>query len=186
MNEAETIWLGFSIGHPWALGSTLTRTLTQCHLGHVCFGDQRGMFDPAYSGDRLHEWDWFLERYPTLQTVVQIPVPRAIDPRAFPLDKRKISIPRGLVYFFSRGRITSRNCMTRTREYLATCGLVLPRSVISPRDLYEDSHRRKAHECVIDAAHAVYCRSAGIACKLAAPEVPAGHGGTPERLGETE
>lgn len=175
--SVSSVWIGFSVGHPWSLDSTLSRVLTRCHLGHVCIGDQRGMFDPTFSGDHLRDWQWFLENYPTLQTVVQIPVPQAINPRAFPRDTRTTTIPGGLAYFFSRGRIPNRNCLTRVRDYLAACGLVLPRSVVSPRDLYEDSIRRAASEVVIDPAHAVYCRSARIAGPLASVKgVHAGDG----------
>lgn len=165
-DSVSSVWIAFSTGHPWALDSTLSRVLTRCHLGHVCIGDTRGMFDPTFSGDHLRDWQWFISNYPTLQTIVEIPVPKAIDPREFPRDKRKTTLAGGLTYFFTRGRYPNRNCLTRVREYLAACGLVLPRTVWTPRDLYEDSIRRACHECVIDPAHAFYCGPARIAGPL--------------------
>jgi len=176
-DSCQTVWLAFSSGHPWSLDSTLARVLTRCHISHVCVGDTRGMFDPTPSGDHFRDWAWFVKNYPTLQTLVEIPVPKAIDPREFPRDKRKTTIVGGLAYFFTRGRYRGRNCLTRTRDYLAACGLVLPRTVLTPRDLYEDSIRRACHECVIDTAHAFYCGSAGLAGPLAPEEgVPAVRG----------
>lgn len=182
-DSVSTVWLAFSSGHPWSLDSTLARVLTRCHISHVCIGDQRGMFDPTFSGDHFRDWQEFLSGYPTLQTIVEIPVPKAIDPREFPRDRRKTTLAGGLTYFFSRGRIPNRNCLTRVREYLAACGLVLPSSILTPRDLYEDSIRRARHECVFDTSHAFYCRSARISGPLDAVQgVRPGSSEQPERI----
>lgn len=188
-DSCSTVWIAFSMGHPWSHASTLARVLTGCHLGHVCVGDQRGIFDPTFSGDHLRDWQVFVHDYPMLQVIVEIPVPKAIDPREFPRDRRRTRLPGGLAYFFSRGRYPNRNCVTRVREYLAACGLVLPRSIVTPRDLYEDSHQRAVHECAIDPNHAVYCRTARIAGFVAPVEgVRPGDGGfagRPERTAQS-
>lgn len=180
-----SVFLFFSIGHHFHIAGALTRVMTKCHLGHVMVGDERGVIDPTHAGDKRREFDTVVGVYPTLQTIVEIPVPKQIDPREFPLDPTPISVFGGLDSFFSNGLVPHKNCVSRTLAYLSECELHLPAAITTPRALYEHALTFAICERVFDDFHAANCEAGAIVRPVAERTVPAEHRGIRRRPART-
>jgi hypothetical protein len=149
----QQAWVIFASGAIWHPANAITALATRSHLVHVAYGDHETIVERTVEkGERLVPFKAAI-RQPMIQTVLSIDVERSFNPEHVSLDKRPISVARGLAYLWSGGRVRHSNCVSRCREYLALCGYVTPDNLLSPILLYEYLRARGATEVVIDESH---------------------------------
>lgn len=157
MRDATVLGLTvfFTGGHPFRFPDSLTRLLSRFPASHCMVGDRRGVFDPSFRGEGIRRYDAVLEKYPWLLAALVIPCPNPINPAAWPVNPSTKTwlVPASLARFYSGGRLPRvNNCVDRVSEYLIACGVDVPRSVVTCRDLYEHTKPLAIHEAVFDAA----------------------------------
>jgi hypothetical protein len=160
------IYVFFAIGHPWHLRDCITRRLSRSHFGHVMVGDARGVFDSVQGGERVRPLTGVWMRYPGLQTVLEIKVPHAVNPREWKLGigPRRF-VPSLLRYLFGIKSARVGDCVQRVSEYLRESGVNVP-AIYHAWDLYAHLKPLASKEHIIDDFHPVFatecCRVRGI------------------------
>lgn len=169
----QHVYVFFSSGAIYNVGHAMVALLSKSHLVHVSYGTDDWIVDRTREkGEFLWERKGFVAYAPCLQVMLTIPVERAFNPMELTLDRRPISVIRGMAHVASGGLLPHANCVSRCRQYLAMCGVDTPDNLLFPINLYEYLRARADAEVVIDTDHPAHHRASRKTRGLATPAVP--------------
>jgi len=115
--------------------SWLIRTVTRSRLAHCSIGDGELVLDFGLMGRNHWPHISYCLNYPTLVGAFIVPAPNAIDLDGY--RKEKIRVFPTLLRWWSRGRVTTRDCVCETVRFLNEAGVPCPKRIYKPCQLFE-------------------------------------------------
>lgn len=121
-------------GRPAPFWTQATATLTGSRLVHVCVGTDSVVLEPSWTGDKFWPFVPFVYKFPSLTWAVLIPTNNAPQFKQVPRRSRRSAWPT-LARFATLGLTNADDCVTSTTGVLASAGVTVPRTVVSPKQL---------------------------------------------------
>jgi hypothetical protein len=130
----------------------LIATIGRSHFVHVCVGSSDVVLDQMIDGPRFYATALFCMKYPRLAWCYEIKCPRKPD-IGLAENCGPVKITRTLARRATRGLISSNDCVSTTSDILRDAGINIPKSVVTPDQLW-DHLRSQGHELIeMDLAH---------------------------------
>lgn len=127
-----------SLGWRLAFRAGLVETIAllgQSDLVHVCIGDGRAVLDQSLRGPRYFEATTFAMNFPRLQWAFVVPTRKPVDMDAAH-HFGPISPLKTIIRWFTGGLTRSNDCVSATVAVLASGGVRVPRSIVTPIQLF--------------------------------------------------
>lgn len=118
--------------HIWY--GVLTCLLGRSRYTHCLVGTQDAVLDPSLKGDRFWPTITFFEKYPSVATMVSIPVPTEPDMDALPRHGPRRAWPT-LKRWMTGGRTPATDCVQTVISVVRLAGVSIHPRVTTPREL---------------------------------------------------
>lgn len=117
-------------------------------LVHVAIGYDGAVLDPSYRGNKAWPLIPYIEQYPGLTRIFEVPVARPVDLERYPLNRRKAIWPTLLRMSTLTMSGPTEDCVCIVADALRRAGVPVPHSILTPRGLHDWLNRRYRHATV--------------------------------------
>lgn len=113
------------------------RLLGKTEWPHVSFGNQHNTISPSIAGDVVHDTSSYVSRRKELRWMVVVPTKMEYVSSLDHVESCRVSAIPTFIRWLTRIPIPTKDCVQRTKRFLASSGIFVPASVTTTNQLWD-------------------------------------------------